>query len=135
MIKQYQYFSSRLHCNVKLTYSDGLLQHVEIETPRNVEEHPVMHFHNNETRFIQSCIDHDIKYTELTAQVTFEMFWEAMDYKVDKAEAMRIWEKLPEAEKIAAYRYIPAYKSWLKRNNEIGKKYPKTYLRQKPWIQ
>lgn len=135
MIKQYQYHSARLNSNVKLTYDGGLLSAAEIENPREVADQPVVHFHNTEKRFIESCAQHNVQFVELTAAVTFEMFWESFDYKVDKAEAMRIWDKMVESERIAAFRYIPAYKSMLKRNNEIGKKYPKTYLRQKPWIQ
>jgi hypothetical protein len=66
-------------------------------------------------------------------EITFDMFYNAYGYKEDKQEAMKVWSKLTAREQQEAYDYIPRYKANLAHNG-VARKYPKTYLRQKPWI-
>jgi hypothetical protein len=66
-------------------------------------------------------------------EITFEMFWNAYGYKEDKQDAEKIWGKLTARERQEAYDYIPRYNKKIALSG-LAKKYPKTYLRGKPWI-
>jgi enoyl-[acyl-carrier-protein] reductase (NADH) len=70
---------------------------------------------------------------QVKKEITFDMLWHAYGYKEDKQEAMNVWKKLTAREQQEAYDYIPRYKAKLALNG-VARKYPKTYLRQKPWI-
>jgi len=63
---------------------------------------------------------------------TFEYFWEKYDYKFDRKRAEDKWNKLKEADKIAAIRYIDTYKNELRRTG-VAQMYAKTYLHNQVW--
>lgn len=63
--------------------------------------------------------------------LSFEIYWEAYSHKVGKKErAKKLWEALPEKDKIMCLQSIPRYKSWLAFRN-IEMLYPETYLSQR----
>jgi len=68
------------------------------------------------------------------APVTFDDLWEKYGYKVDKLEAQKVWAKMKAHEQEAAYKFIDKYEAQIK-SSGVAKKYAKTYLRTKPWIQ
>jgi hypothetical protein len=70
---------------------------------------------------------------EVPLELTFTMFWDKYNYKSDKYLAEKIWNKMSKKEQLEAYEYIPFYHSEIARTG-ASKKYPKTYLNQKPWI-
>jgi hypothetical protein len=65
-------------------------------------------------------------------EVTFEQFYETYGYKEGKQKALRAWAKLPKAEQVKAYNYIPRLKTKTM-NASIAMPYPATYLNQQRW--
>jgi hypothetical protein len=74
-----------------------------------------------------------MKATYIPAEVTFEQFWDEYDYKVDKAQAKKVWDKMKTGEKLAAVNAIKSYKFYLQSNPGISKIYPERYLKNKRW--
>lgn len=70
--------------------------------------------------------------TTVKQELTFDDFWEAYNYKVDKEVARRRWNALTTKDRIAAYNFIPAYDDFLKKKS-LGKLYPSTYINKKRW--
>jgi len=54
--------------------------------------------------------------------LSFETLWELYDYKHDKQEAKKAFNKLTEADKIKCFISVPLYNNWLK-NKTIEKIY------------
>jgi hypothetical protein len=63
---------------------------------------------------------------------SFEVFWEKYDYKFDKKRAEDRWNKLKDADKIAAIDYIERYKNELRKTG-VAQMYAKTYLINRVW--
>lgn len=74
-----------------------------------------------------------LKVTHIPASVTFDMFWEQYNYKVDKALAMKQWDQMKEGERFAAVSAIKAYDNYLRLHPGIAKIYPVRYLKNKRW--
>jgi hypothetical protein len=73
------------------------------------------------------------KFTEITAEITFEMFWAKYDDKVvsSKSRTRKKWQKMPVNEQIKAYNHINKYFNSLP--NGTRKKYAETYLNAEIW--
>lgn len=65
--------------------------------------------------------------------LSFENFWNQYDKKVGKMEAERLYNKLPDEDKARAISYIPKLKR-IKGAEGTQMPYPKTYLRQKTFL-
>ncbi|GAB4129532.1 MAG: hypothetical protein Fur0027_14410 [Raineya sp.] len=63
---------------------------------------------------------------------TFEEFWRRYDYKFDRKRAEDKWNKLKDADKIAAIAYIEKYKNELRKTG-VAQMYAKTYLQNQVW--
>ncbi|MGL6022852.1 MAG: hypothetical protein ACRC0A_07095 [Chitinophagaceae bacterium] len=70
--------------------------------------------------------------TEATIEVPFNEFWEKYDFKINKNRCIKLWATLGVKERILAVRYLPKYFKFARVNN-ISKKNPDTYLRNKCW--
>lgn len=72
--------------------------------------------------------------TTISKIVTFEDFYKAYGYFVDRQVANDRWDKLSDKDKIEAYNAIPAYFAFCDRQR-VAKKYPSTYLnnQKKSW--
>ena len=133
MIKMYQYYSAGLQSNVTLSYNDGLLCAVTIEETKPIKDTKA-YFFTNESQFVSVCNTHKIALTEIERHVSFEDFWEKYNYKASgRIPSQKAWEKLTQAEQLAAFDYIPAYESHLKLK-QTAKKYGATYLNSKIYI-
>lgn len=132
MISVYQYFSAGFKSNVTLTFFNGLLSAVEIEPYEASPEVQKAYFIVSEATFLKNCNDHKVKVTELTKEITFEMFYDRYAYKVGKEEAAQAWKKLTKADQQGAYYFIPAYNSRLVTSRE-ARRHPATYLNKKTW--
>ena len=65
--------------------------------------------------------------------LTFEHFWNSYGNKVgDKKRTQKLWDNLPDSDRVAALAKIKAYDIWLSKNT-IAKVYPETYLSQRRW--
>ena len=65
--------------------------------------------------------------------ITFEMFWDKYNYKVDKKRAQVILNKLTNNQQIEAYYGIDGYKRYLKRTDWRNQMEAKSYLRNERW--
>jgi len=71
--------------------------------------------------------------TEEEERVTFEMFWNRYNDKArsSRVKTQRVWDKMPEGERVKAYRYINRYKSSIPQG--VCMKYATTYLNDQMW--
>jgi hypothetical protein len=85
-------------------------------------------------RLMESCAANGIKVYQEPADLSFDAFWKAYNYKQggSKKKAEMIWLKMTDAQKAAAIAYIPSYNRHLAANN-IPKAYATTYLNQERW--
>lgn len=134
-MRTYEYFSAGFQANVRLTYTEGLLSVVDVETyTGNFNSGDKAHFYILEDNFLNNCKANKIRFTEIEREITFEMFWKRYKYTPDKQLAIQAWNKLTKAEQLKAYDWIPTYDAQLK-NSGLARKYAVRYLKDKPWIQ
>ena len=70
---------------------------------------------------------------EVAPDLSFKTFYDTYAHKVSKRKlAEKIWNAMPDIEKVKALAYLPKYETHLKMTN-INKKYPETYLRSEMW--
>ena len=71
--------------------------------------------------------------TEEAEKVTFEMFWDRYNDKArsSRVKTQRVWDRMPEGERVKAYRYINRYKSSIPQG--VCMKYATTYLNDQLW--
>jgi hypothetical protein len=71
--------------------------------------------------------------TEVKHEVTFEMFWEKYDDRVNssKKRTFQKWEKMTAADRARAYWFIPKYFGALPQGTR--KKFAETYLNAELW--
>ncbi len=71
--------------------------------------------------------------TEEAETVAFEMFWDRYDDKArsSKVKTRRVWDRMPEGERVKAYRYINRYKCSIPQG--VCMKYATTYLNDQLW--
>ena len=71
--------------------------------------------------------------TEEAEKVTFEMFWDRYNDKArsSKVKTRRVWDRMPEGERVKAYRYINRYKCSIPQG--VCMKYATTYLNDQLW--
>lgn len=133
MMKVYKYFSKGLDSDVKLSYTDGALSGVEIDSAKVTTDNKA-YFFITESQFLGVCKKHNIPVIEVERVVTFEMFWERYNYKASgRIPTLKAWEKLTKEEQIAAFDYIPVYDA-LWKGNKTAKKYGASYLNSKIYI-
>lgn len=74
------------------------------------------------------------KLTELTSEITFEMFWKRYRAPLNskKKLAENCWKRLSQARRNLAYNFITIYESRMEPG--VGKLYAETYLNSGPWI-
>lgn len=67
--------------------------------------------------------------TEIKEVITFEMFWDKYNHKVmsNKKKALKIWEKMTEAQQFDAYSFLTTYEKEISKSG-IAKKHAETYL-------
>lgn len=63
--------------------------------------------------------------------IPFEVFWNTYNYKKDRADTVKAWNKLSQKDQRAAYHHIKTYESSLKEWQ--SKRYPATYLNKRTW--
>lgn len=73
------------------------------------------------------------KVTEVPLEATFEMFWNMYGKKINKARAIKLWDKLNESDRMNAILGISKYNNYLLRESWRSKADPETYLRGRYW--
>lgn len=76
-----------------------------------------------------------LKVVDEDYEVSFEMFWEKYDSKINKDRCKKIWDdtKFGKARQIAAYAGIDRYNRHLAQNPWKSKLNPENYLKNKAW--
>ena len=70
---------------------------------------------------------------EAEFEVTFDMFWQAYNHKINKARTLPLWNKLSKTDQVKAYYGIAPYDKYLKKESWMGKQLPENYIRNKSW--
>ena len=71
---------------------------------------------------------------EVDFDVTFEMFWEKYNRKINKSRCIALWNKLSKADQVKAFYGIDKYEKFLKKEHWRPKADPETYLRNQYWM-
>jgi hypothetical protein len=71
--------------------------------------------------------------TEVKDEITFDKFWIRYDEKLrsSKKKALKVWNRLSEADQIKAYKFISKYEQSIR--DGVAKKYAETYLNAELW--
>jgi hypothetical protein len=80
-----------------------------------------------------------VKMTSLTIvevdfEVTFDMFWEKYNRKINKGRCISLWSKLNKVDQVKAFFGIDKYEKFLKKEHWRPKADPETYLRNQYWL-
>lgn len=70
---------------------------------------------------------------EADYEVSFLMFWNAYDKKINRKRAEIVFDHLPKSKKIKALLAVKAYDKFLKKESWRPKADPETYLRNEMW--
>lgn len=68
---------------------------------------------------------------QTTQEITFDEFWTAYDFKMDRQDAEKAWNKMTPDQQKKAFENIPSYKYFLLMRRNQATLYPATYLRGK----
>lgn len=135
MINTYQYYSHTLQSLVTISYYDGMLKAVDIETVNTERQaNETTNFVTKESNFLEHAKARNIKITKADRVITFEIFWDKYDYKASgKKEAQTAWNKLSQRDQQGAYDWITPYFSQIKLENK-PKLHASSYLNKQRWI-
>lgn len=75
----------------------------------------------------------DTIFVESAFEITFEMWFNKYDLKLDKERARKLWDNLSKTARARCYYSVEPYDRYLKRKKGIEKMYPKTFLSSKAW--
>ena len=130
------HLSRRFKGSFKVVYkAAGLLESIEnitnIDTPEDLAR-SLIRIPVHETG-IEHLRQQGTKVQKAPEDLSFDRFWSKYNYKVGKIQrAKKLWENLPEVDKIDALNKIDRYNAWLSQRT-IEKAYPETYLSQRRW--
>lgn len=116
--------------------NDGFLSSVEVQATLNEKQ---WHWLSKDfpvtlTTLKLLTLSTSLQITEAQDDLTFGAFWEAYKNKVgDKKKAEKLWNLLPEADRIAALFSIPKYLFWLATKQNMEQLHATTFLNQRRW--
>lgn len=88
-----------------------------------------------DTNFQQHFADAPITFIESSYEVGFEEFWKLYNKKVNKARCLPIWDKLSQADQVAAYTGLRRYNAFLASLEwNRTKADPERFLKDKMWL-
>ena len=70
---------------------------------------------------------------EAEYEITFEMFWNAYNKKINKKRAEPLWKKLDKTEQIKALHGVKSYDKFLHKESWRTKADPENYLKNEMW--
>ncbi len=71
---------------------------------------------------------------DVPADLSFKAFWDAYAHKVgNKGKVEKLWERLGEADRVAALAGIPRYDSFLATKPSMERAFPETWVRNRRW--
>lgn len=137
-MKVYSLTSTRFQGEILFTFNDNeLLCGLQIEAELSESQHifllkkiprEIVELDN-----FKKLKDSSVTITEVSQDITFDMFWNKYDEKIrsSKKRAEQKWNKMPKGEQNKAYAYIPKYNRSL--TTGISKKYAESYLNAELW--
>lgn len=70
---------------------------------------------------------------ETDFEISYKMFWDAYDKKINNKRCEALWEKLSKANQLKAWQGVAAYKKFLAANTWRKQADPEKYLREQYW--
>ena len=130
-MQEFIFTSKRFKGSMYFVYNNGILERFENRAELSTEQ---MHFFEHNFPFRSEYLVHIKGSGDLTevTDLSFENFWCKYDYKVDKTQAKKYWEKMPRHDKIAALGGIYKYKYQCNMKN-TAMIYPIRYLKNRRW--
>ena len=120
--------SSKISGYVELVYREGLLFSLKIDTHFDAAAIAWILQHLSPEENGVHLMQTDTNKIEKIAQdLSFDAFWNAYNYKVDKIDAEKLWKKMDNEQRMAALKSIRAYDHFLAAKGQ-AKLYPSTYL-------
>jgi hypothetical protein len=126
--------SSKNNVQCVLTYNkEGILQAFEMLGEFNLEQ---LTWAQKRVPQKAEVLEHlkkqGVPISELLEDLSFETFWSKYSYKVKKARAEKIWNKMNDKDKLLAILGVFRYDRHLSKTGE-AKAHPATYLQDKRW--
>lgn len=66
-------------------------------------------------------------------EVSFDMFWNAYNKKINRIRAEKLWHKLTKVQQVNAFTGVAPYDKFLKKTDRF-KADPETYIRNQYWL-
>lgn len=83
--------------------------------------------------FLESFQNLPVTVVEGTYELTFDMFWDKYDHKINRKRCEPLWEKLGKTKQVKAYHGITPYDNHLALNKWKTKANPETFLKEEYW--
>ena len=136
-MNRYLIQSPRYTGSVEAIYNNGLLQALDFSNTNIAKPATIEAFKKQiaaQEQLLPSSFVSDVTIIKADVQITFKMFWDKYNHKINKLRATKLWERMPLAEQVAAYCGIQKYFAYLKKVDWRGQQDPDTYLRNKTWL-
>ena len=124
--------SAEIHYNV-----NGVLCKIDLNNC-TMEERVVHHFKaaipTSLTLLMNgNAFSSETSIVEAEYEITFDMFWNAYDKKINRIRCEKLWNQLSKINQIQSLNGIAAYDRFLKKKDWRSKADPETYLRNQMW--
>ena len=133
-MRQFNITFPNINGHIEVVYNNDLLDVINFQncslTPEGkikFKEQLPVHLNLLSTAFKKATI------VEAEVAVTFEMFWNVYNKKINKIRCTPLWGKLSKTEQIAAFMGVKKYDRYLQRENWRTKADPENYLRNRMW--
>lgn len=76
----------------------------------------------------------DFTADKIKADMSFEAWWDIWcEGKIDRARALKVWDRMTLPQKVRAFKVMPAYKRWCARNPYKNSKSPAAWLSERKY--
>ena len=136
-MKKYLIQSDRYTGSVEVLYNNGLIIMLDFSKTNMVKPAMLEAFKKQvavEEQYLPNSFVTDVKILPADVEISFTMFWQKYNHKINKLRATKLWDSLSLAEQVEAYLGIQKYFAYLRKNDWRGLADPDTYLRNKYWI-
>lgn len=138
-MKKYLFTSEKFPGEIELHYDEkGWLTSFDIRASLGKNQHQwFLTVFPKDLAQLRAIVDDPtnkgVKLVEINQDVTFEMFWNVYNDKVNssKIKARRAWQRMTLGNQVAAFNYISKYLANLPQG--VRKKYAETYLHAELW--
>lgn len=134
-MKRYHITSDKFAGYVELTYNEGTLAYINFVNAEMTMEIAKMFLRATSWRQenVAGGFSDNTRIVESDVEITFDMFWKQYAKKINKARAIKLWDKLSVSDRAGAYVGIRLYNKYLFANKWRTKADPETYLRNRYW--